>query len=120
MSPNYKPSRAQEYNISVARELPFHTGFQLSYIGNHSTNLLQQDPLNYEIPRLQCAGGPGCSDSQRRGYPVFAESTYNGGDIFTYNGYANTNELQAQVTHTWGNGLTLAILFHVGQVPDHD
>ena len=36
---------------------------------------------------------------------------YNGGDIFTYNGYANTNELQAQVTHTWGNGLTLQSYF---------
>jgi hypothetical protein len=115
MSPNYKPSRAQEYNISVARELPFHTGFQLSYIGNHSTNLIQQDPLNYEIPRLQCAGGPGCSDSQRRGYPVFAESSYNGGDIFTYNGYSNTNELQAQITHTWGNGLTLQSYFTWGK-----
>ena len=35
--------------------------------------------------------------------------------MFTYNGYANTNELQAQITHTWGNGLTLQSYFTWGK-----
>ena len=114
MDPNYKPSRVQEYTLSFARELPFHTGFQLSYIGNHSTNLLQLDPINYLIPRDQCAD-PACTAAERRAYPVFTTSATNTMSLFTYNGYANTNELQAQVTHTWGNGLTLQSYFTWGK-----
>jgi hypothetical protein len=114
MSPNYKPSTVQEWNLTLARELPFHTGFQLSYIGNHSYNLLQQDPLNYTIPREECAD-PACTAAQRRAYPNFATSAANQMSYFVYNGYSNTNELQAQITHTWGNGLTLQSYFTWGR-----
>src|SRR6185437_7497552 len=86
----------------------------MSYIGNHSTNLLQLDPINYTIPREQCAD-PACTPSERRAYPVFGTSATNSMSLFTYNGYANTNELQAQITHTWGNGLTLQSYFTWGK-----
>ncbi len=75
MDPNYKPSKVQEYTLSLARELPWHTGFQLSYIGNHSTNLLQLDPINYTIPRANCAD-PACTPQERRAYPVFGTSIH--------------------------------------------
>ncbi|MGB6302237.1 MAG: TonB-dependent receptor [Acidobacteriaceae bacterium] len=107
MDPNYNVSMVQEYNLTFARELPFHTGFQLSYIGNHSSNLLMQDPLNVEIPRGECASGVNCTRTQRSLYTSFANPIY----YYRYDGYANTNELQAQLTHTWGNGLTLQTYF---------
>src|SRR6185437_6934919 len=107
MNPNYKPQTVQEYNLTLSRELPWHTGFQLSYIGNHSYNLLNIDPQNYIIPRDDCPaqGLPvNCIAAQRRAYPVFATSTATtGASEYDYIGYANTNELQAQITHTFGN-----------------
>ncbi|MGH9616373.1 MAG: TonB-dependent receptor, partial [Acidobacteriaceae bacterium] len=115
LDPNYKPGIVQEYNLTLARELPFHTGFQLSYIGNHSNNLLMVDPLNSLIPRDSCAAD-GSTDIAactagtalyRRMYPKFSNPVAE----YRYNGYGNTNELQAQVTHTWGNGLTLQTYF---------
>jgi hypothetical protein len=53
LSPNYKPSTVQEWNLSLSRQLPWQTGVQISYIGNHSYNLLILDPINSEIPRDQ-------------------------------------------------------------------
>jgi hypothetical protein len=115
LDPNYKPSMVQEWNLTFARELPFHTGFQLSYIGNHSSNLIMIDPINYLIPRNDCAADgspdvPGCQAGtpfDRRMYPLFGSPLTE----YKYDGYANTNELQTQLTHTWGNGLTLQTYF---------
>jgi hypothetical protein len=113
---NYKPQTVQEYNLTLAQELPYHTGFQLSYIGNHTTNLPEGDPINMTIPREDCTpaeGGLACTPAQRRLYPVFATSNNYGGAMseYRYIGYANTNELQAQLTHTFGNGLSLQSYF---------
>ncbi|HWF93068.1 MAG TPA: carboxypeptidase regulatory-like domain-containing protein, partial [Terriglobales bacterium] len=107
---NYKPQTVQEYNLSLARQLPHEIGFQLSYIGNRSTNLPQEDPINYEIPRELCTI-PGCTDAQRRQFPLFAESGSTAMSNFDYTGHANTNELQATLQHTFGNGLLLQSYF---------
>jgi hypothetical protein len=123
LSPDYKPSTVQEYSLSVARELPGHVGFQLSYIGNHSYNLLETDPMNYVIPRTECttAGSPdipGCLAGEalaRRPYPVFSTSGNQNYSLFTYNGYANSNALQAQVQRTFGTGLTVQSYFTWGK-----
>lgn len=99
----------QEYSLTLSQELPLHTGFQLSFIGNHSTNLLMIDPLNVLIPRLNCSPQPGCQTSrtERSMYPAFNNPV----NEYRYDGYANTNELQAQLTHTFGNNLTLQSYF---------
>jgi hypothetical protein len=124
MNPNYKPSRVQEYNLTFARELPYHTGFQLSYIGNHSNDLLQFDPINYTVPRDNCVAAgstnvAGCQSQSEpqytRAYAVFGTSGGGNNEIYDYNGYANSNELQAQVTHTFGNGLLLQSYFTWGR-----
>lgn len=118
MDPNYKPSTTQEYSLTMSRVLPFNTGFQLSYIGNHSTNLLMLDPINYTIPRVDCTaaqGGTSCTPQQRRPYTVFTTSGPGNYDYYRYNGYANTNELQAQLQHTFGNGLLLQSYFTWGR-----
>ena len=123
MNPNVKPSTVQEYNLTLSRELPWHTGFQVSYIGNHQTNLLQFDPINANVPRNNCAvaGSSNVAQCQSgnafymRPYSVFQSSGYGNYDEEDYNGYGNTNELQAQITHTFGNGLLLQSYFTWGK-----
>lgn len=123
MNPDLKPSTVQEYNLTLGQELPWHVGFQVSYIGNHQTNLLQFDPINAIIPRDNCAADGSADVAQcqsanqfyMRPYSVFQTSSYGNYDEVDYNGYGNTNELQAQITHTWGNGLTLQSYFTWGK-----
>ena len=123
LTPDYKPSTVQEWSLSLARELPGHTGVQLSYIGNHSYNLLDEDPVNYVIPRLDCttAGATDIPDclagvaKARRPFPVFATSDNQNFDLYYYDGFANSNELQAQLQHTFGNGLLLQSYFTWGK-----
>jgi Carboxypeptidase regulatory-like domain len=123
LSPNYKPSTVQEWNLTLSRELPAHIGFQLSYIGNYSYNLLDEDPINYTIPRLECttAGAtdiPNCEAGvakARRAYPVYSTSGSGNFDLYYYDGHAHTNELQVQVQHTFGNGLLLQSYFTWGK-----
>ncbi len=123
LSPNYKPSTVQEWNLTLSRELPWNTGFQLSYIGNHSYHLLDLDPINYVIPRLNCttAGSPDIPNCEagvpqaRRPFPVFATSQSGNYDLYYYDGHANSNELQVQVQHTFGNGLLLQSYFTWGK-----
>ncbi len=114
MDTNYKPDRVQEYNLTLSQELPAHVGFQLSYIGNHSTNLLQFNAVNAAIPRVFCST-PGCNAQQRRAFAAYSTSgaNSNGGgmDEYRYDGYSNTNELQAQVQRTFGNGLLVQSSF---------
>lgn len=112
LDPNYKTATVQEYNLTLSRELPWNTGFQLSYIGNHSTNLMMLDDINTEIPRLLCTPQPGCEAShpERRMYPNFGSGIVEYG----YDGYANTNELQAQLQHTFGSDLTVQSYFTWG------
>lgn len=117
--PDYKPQTVQEYNLTFARELPKEIGFQLSYIGNRSRNLPQEDPINFTVPRESCAAAGSSNVAlcqagnaiYRRAYPVFSTSGSTAMEQYRYNGYSNTNELQAQVTHTFGNGLLLQSYF---------
>lgn len=123
MNPHYKPQSVQEYNLTLSRELPAHIGFQLSYIGNHSYNQFTFDPLNYLVPRLSCAGSgttnvalcEAGTQQYQRAYPVFGTSFGANQEQYDYNGYSNTNELQAQVTRTFGSGLLLQSYFTWGR-----
>jgi len=109
MDPNYKPQTVQEYNLTFAQQLPKHIGFELSYIGNHSYNLLQTDPINYTVPRDTAP--PGSTPAQLRQYPVFETSCGYCMNTFRYVGHANTNLLQVRLQHTFGSGLLLQSYF---------
>ncbi|MGO8719677.1 MAG: hypothetical protein ACLQMO_10710, partial [Acidobacteriaceae bacterium] len=123
MNPDYKPSTVQEYSLGIERQLPFNTGVQVTYIGNHSYNLLETDPINFTVPRANCAAAGFTGDAlaacvsqsipaDTRAYGVFATSSVsNYTSQFLYNGYANTNELEAQVQHTFGGGLLVQAYF---------
>jgi hypothetical protein len=119
LNPDYKLQSVQEYSLTMSQELPYHTGFQLSYIGNHAYNQLTYDPINFVVPRASCATS-GTTDvaqciagtaSYRRAYPAFATSGSGNQEFYGYDGYSNTNELQTQLTHTFGNGLLLQSYF---------
>lgn len=119
LDPNYKPQTVQEYNLSLAQELPAHIGFQLSYIGNHFYNQLTYDPINYTVPRDLCATSgttnvakcTAGTASFRRAYPAFGTSGGGNQELYGYDGYGNTNELQAQLTRTFGGGLLIQSSF---------
>lgn len=107
--PNYKPQTVQEYNLTFAHELPKHVGFELSYIGNHSYNLIQTDPINYTVPRDTAP--PGSTPAQLRQYPVFGTSVTYNMSSFRWVGYSNSNQLQVRLQHTFGSGLLLQSYF---------
>ena len=114
MEVNYKAPTVQEYNLTLEQELPGHVGFQLSYIGNHSYHLLQLDPINAPLPQELCPslGLPvNCQFADTHAFPIFKGSGTSAMDLYRYDGYSNTNELQAQVQHTFGNGLLLQSYF---------
>jgi hypothetical protein len=119
LDPNYKPATVQEYSFTFARELPWQTGVEISYIGNYSTHLLQLDPINYVVPRANCAAAQSSNVTQcqsgnafyQRAYSVFGTSGGGNQEIYEYNGYGNTNELQARVQHTFGSGLMVQSYF---------
>jgi hypothetical protein len=98
---NYKAQLAHEWNFTIERELPGHFGSRVSYVGTHGGNLIQYDPINVPVPRLQA---PGLSTAQRRAYPDFASSGTSSMDLLRYNGYSNSNQLQAEVKRNFSNG----------------
>ena len=58
--------------------------------------------------RLASAGS---IPADTRAYGVFATSGVGNYSEYSYNGYANTNELEAQVQHTFGGGLLVQAYF---------
>ncbi len=119
LDPNYKAQAVQEYNVTLARELPNQIGLQISYIGNHAYHQFTFDPINATVPRESCATSGTTDVAQceagnaefQRAYPVFGTSGGGNQELYGYDGYSNTNELQAQVQHTFGSGLLLQSYF---------
>jgi hypothetical protein len=119
MNPDVKPQTVQEYNLTFGRQLPWNTGLQISYIGNHYYDQLMYDPINYIIPRDLCAAAnspnvPECiagTAQYRRPYEAFATSSVNNYNYLNYNGYGNTNEMQVQLTHTVTSNLLFQVYF---------
>jgi hypothetical protein len=101
-NPDYKSQMAQEWNFTLERELPFHLGSRLSYVGTHGGNLLSYDPINVPIPRLLAPAGE--STAQRRAYPDFSSSDIGSMDLLRWIGYSNSNQLQAEIKWDFENG----------------
>lgn len=93
--PDYKPQKVQEFNLTLERELPKHLGARISYVGNHTDNLVMYDPINALLPRRLAAAG--ATIQQRRAFPHFATSSINAMDLMRFNGFANASLLQAEV-----------------------
>jgi hypothetical protein len=105
---NYKNQEAQEWNVSLERQLPWRLGARVSYVGTHSSNLVEYDPINVPVPRLLA---PGLTPVQRRPYPNYAASSTGAMDLMRFNGYANSNQLQTELKRNYQNGLVLQGFF---------
>jgi Carboxypeptidase regulatory-like domain/TonB dependent receptor-like, beta-barrel len=94
---HYKDPSVQQWNLTFEREVGFDTGFRLSYIGNHGSNLEVMQDLNQVQPNnLGYYNGPW----QGRSYQDWQiiESVTNGAR-------SNYNSLTADLHKRFGNGL---------------
>ena len=107
-NPNYDTQKAQEWNVTLERQLPGRFGSRVSYVGTRGSNLLQNDPINALIPRSLA---PGLSPAQRRAYPDFATSSTSAMDLLSTNGYSNSNQLQAEIKRNFSNGFVFQGFF---------
>jgi hypothetical protein len=102
---DYKAQMAQEWNVTIERQLPWRFGTRVSYVGTHSSNLPNYDPINALIPRLQAPAG--ATTVQRRAYADFATSSIGSGstmNLLRFIGYANSNQLQTEIKRRFENG----------------
>ncbi|MGE5645397.1 MAG: TonB-dependent receptor [Acidobacteriota bacterium] len=100
--PNYNTQMAQEWNVTIERELPGHFGSRISYVGTHGSNLVQFDPINALVPRALAP--PNATTAERRAYPGYATSSTSAMDLIVTNGYSNSNQLQAEIKRNFSNG----------------
>jgi hypothetical protein len=106
---NYKEATVQEWNFTVERDLGFNTGLQVSYEGNHGSNMGEQVNLG-ELPPNTIGF---TAASQLLKYPYFGEveSEVNGG-VQNYDAVTvQTNKrfsggLQFLVSYTFAKNLT--------------
>ncbi len=103
--PNYKTQKAQEFNFTVERQLPWRLGARVSYVGTHGNNLVDYDPINVPVPRELAPAG--ATPAQRRAYPNFASSGTGSMDLMRFIGYSNSNQLQTEIKRNFSNGLVL-------------
>ncbi|WP_031498314.1 TonB-dependent receptor [Bryobacter aggregatus] len=105
---NYKAQMAQEWNVTIERELPGRFGSRLSYVGTHSSNLPNYDPINALVPRLLSPAG--ATTPERRAYADFATSSLGSAsamNLLRFVGYANSNQFQAEVKRRFENGFVI-------------
>jgi hypothetical protein len=102
---NYKAQMAQEWNFTIERQLPGQFGARVTYVGTHSSNLPNYDPINALIPRLQAPAG--ATPAERRAYADFATSSIGSPsamNLLRFIGYANSNQLQTELKRRFENG----------------
>jgi hypothetical protein len=93
---HYKDPSVQQWNLTFERELGFGTGFRLSYIGNHGSNLEVMQDLNQVHANTVGYGVAGASRPYQDWLVI--ESVTNGAK-------SNYNSLTADVHKRFGNGL---------------
>ena len=102
--PSSKPDiYATQYNLSIAEELSKSTSVQISYVGNHGTNIWRETDINlYE-----------------KGTTIRPNAKY--GDIYLEgnNGLSNYNGLQFSLKERVGQALNLAANYSYGHAIDN-
>jgi len=98
---NYKPQQVQEWNFTIERKLPGEWAFSVGYEGNHSSHLVDYDPINALVPRELVPTSASVAD--RRAYPNFSTSNTNDMDLLSWIGYANHNQLIGEIKHNYHN-----------------
>ncbi|MGH9405554.1 MAG: carboxypeptidase regulatory-like domain-containing protein [Terriglobia bacterium] len=100
---NWKDDMAQEWNVTLERDLGHNTILSLIYVGDHGSNLEQQFSINAQEPIYNYTAqtgqlAPGNHDLLR----VNPNWSFN---ATNHTGYSNSNSIQAQVEHRFAGGL---------------
>ncbi len=93
---HYKDPSVQQWNLTFEREIGFTTGFRLSYIGNHGSNLEVMQDLNQVHANTVGYGVAGASRPYQDWLVI--ESVTNAA-------HSNYNSLTADLHKRFGNGL---------------
>lgn len=124
-APNVRPAMAQQWNLTVQRELTGSTAFSVSYVGQHSTHLMVPESLlqlqlhadGTTTPSPYLAGNPALTSTVS-----YVTATYSDGNA-SYNGLQMVlqrriaNGLEGQISYAWSHCLTNSVGFYgdVGQ-----
>lgn len=108
---HYKDPTMQQWNLTVEQAIGFHTGFRVSYMGNHAQKLNGSPNIN-QVPYHAVASGTAVTQSQQP-YPYLGEITAIENVVQTnYNGltleanHRMTNGLQFQTSYTFARNLS--------------
>jgi hypothetical protein len=101
---DWKDDQADEWTLTLERELMKDTALRLSYIGNHGSNLEQRFDINnptsqYNYQMLTGLAASSGNPDTRRINPNWNFSAAN------HTGYSNTHSFQAEVERRYSNGL---------------
>jgi hypothetical protein len=115
--PNYHAQEAQEWNLTIERDLGHNWAANIGYVGNHASHLVNFDPINTPLP-TELSGTTDTNTLDLTPYPLYNHPSGSGSmDEFRWQGYSNHNELRAEVKHnfkdflvqsyfTWAKSLT--------------
>jgi hypothetical protein len=99
--PNYHAQMAQEWNVTVERDLGHNWNANLSYVGNHASHLVNFDPINTPLP-TELSGTDDTNSLDLTPYPIFNFPSNSGSmDEFRWQGHSNHNELRAEIKHSY-------------------
>jgi hypothetical protein len=104
---DWSDNMAQEWTVTIERELMRNTALRLSYIGNHGSNLEQRWRWNDPESEFNYQARTGllrqANPDLRRVNPNWTSGCCN--SPVRHNGYSNTSTLQAEVQRRFSNGL---------------
>jgi hypothetical protein len=111
-------SYAQQYSLSIQRELARNTTLEVNYIGNKGTHLLSRIEINQAAdPSAACIAAPtsaGCSTLARQPYPYF--STFIDS---TPTAYSNYNSMNVKFEHRAHQTAITSIFTWAKSMDDH-
>ena len=123
-APNFRPPYAENFNLTIQRELPSQLVLTVSYVGSlgrHLQTTINPDPIT-PAGQAACLADPNCvanADSQAEAFP--SHVLHNDGTVFASPGWiassgtSNYNGLQISAT----KGLTHGLLFQASYTYAH-
>lgn len=100
---NWKDGHARSWNVTLEREVPYHTVLRLSYIGDHGSDLEQRFAINNREGQFNFVARTG----QAPPLPLDRLRRNRNWDIRGLNrtGYSNTHSAQVELERRFNNGL---------------
>jgi hypothetical protein len=102
--PNVRPDLTQMYNVSVQRQFPGNIVLEAGYMGNRSSRILMDDPINNAAPALP--NDTSSVQSRRRVSNLLGAFSY-----ISPQGFSNYNALVVNVEKRFSHGLSALASF---------